>query len=122
MAQGKESAGAASKEWKELDSFHIIMAESFHPFMDSANLAPAKSLAKTMADEASKWASTELPAKVNNKKMREKLNKLSVDTQSFLKLVNENAPDSIVGQSLTGLHNSFHEIMEGWYKGGEHHH
>jgi len=111
-----------SNEWKELDSFHMIMAESFHPYMDSANLAPAKSLADELAIEAEKWIASELPEKVRNDKMRLKMQMLSVYSQTLLQQVNENAPDSLVGQSLTDLHNTFHEIQEGWYKGGEHHH
>jgi hypothetical protein len=120
-----ESADTASNEWKELDSFHTIMAVAFHPYKDSSNLAPAKSLAKSMADEAGKWASSTLPEKVNNDDMKAKLQKLSEGSQGFLKLTSESVPDSVVGQSLTDLHDLFHEIQEGWYSGGkeghEHH-
>jgi len=36
-------------EWPEMDSFHMIMAEAFHPYKDSANLEPVKRLAEEMA-------------------------------------------------------------------------
>jgi hypothetical protein len=119
------STASSSREWKELNSFHDIMAEAYHPYKDSANLAPSKELAKAMADEASKWAASTLPDKVNNDEMKTRLQILNEGSQGFLKLVNENAPDSVVAQSLTDLHNLFHRVQEGWYRSGkeekEHH-
>lgn len=110
----------SSNEWKELDSFHMIMAEAFHPYKDSANLEPAKTLAQEMADEAGKWALATLPEKVDNEEMKSKLQMLNTGSQSFLKLTTESVPDSVVGQSLTKLHDLFHEIQEGWYGGRKH--
>ena len=115
----KEAEANESNEWKELDSFHTIMADAFHPYKDSSNLAPAKSLAKAMADEAGKWASSTLPEKVNNDDMKTKLQKLNEGSKGFLKLTGESVPDSVVGKSLTELHDLFHEIQEGWYSGGK---
>ena len=63
----KEEAHDESKtveidEWAEMYSFHMIMAESFHPFIDSGNLVPAKQNALAMEELASKWAEAPLPA------------------------------------------------------------
>ena len=44
-----DSTSADTDEWKAMDDFHMIMAESFHPFKDSANLAPAKAKARLAA-------------------------------------------------------------------------
>ena len=117
-----EIAETSSNEWKELDSFHMIMAEAFHPYKDSANLAPAKTLAKEMSDEAGKWATATLPEKVDNDEMKTKLQKLSNDSQSFLKLSTDAAPDSVLAKSITDLHHLFHEIQEEWYSGGKENH
>lgn len=114
-----ESADAETKEWKEMDDFHMTMAEAFHPYKDSANLAPAKQLAKEMADASAQWATLELPEKVRTDDMKATLQQLREGSQSFLKLVNENAPDSVVGKSLSDLHDTFHKIQEGWYGGGK---
>ena len=111
----QSEADSEMKEWAEMDSFHMIMAESFHPYKDSANLAPAREMAKEMADEAGQWAAAQLPEKVSNDEMKAKLQKLADGSQTFLKLTIENAPDSVLGKSLTDLHNVFHEIQEGWY-------
>jgi hypothetical protein len=110
-----------SDEWKEMDSFHMIMAEAFHPFKDSSNLAPVKKLAEEMATEADKWASASLPTKVDNEEVKEELQKLKTDTRALADLIKSGADDKAIGSSLDALHDSFHEIMEAWHGGGEKH-
>lgn len=110
---------AEYQEWKELQSFHLIMAEAFHPYKDSSNLEPAKGLAKEMAEEVTKWMGVALPEKVDNEEMKQKLHDLNIGSQDFLKVVSENAADSVIAQSLTDLHDTFHAIQEGWYGAGK---
>lgn len=116
-----ESVSTDSDEWKEMDSFHMIMAEAFHPYKDSTNLAPAKKLAEEMAAEAEKWVAAELPEKVNNDQVKENLQKLKADTRALADLIKNGADDAAVGSSLNALHDSFHSIMEAWHGGGEKH-
>ncbi|MCX8492408.1 MAG: hypothetical protein ORN54_15230 [Cyclobacteriaceae bacterium] len=116
-----ETASTDSDEWKEMDSFHMIMAEAFHPYKDSTNLAPTKKLAEEMAIEAEKWASAELPEKVNTDEVKEKLQKLKTDTRTLSDLIKSGADDAAVGSSLNALHDSFHSIMEAWHGGGNKH-
>jgi outer membrane murein-binding lipoprotein Lpp len=118
-----EHGNADATEWKEMDDFHIIMAEAFHPYKDSANLAPAKENAPELAASAAKWAAAELPEKVNNDTVKEKLNQLSTQASSFASVV-QAGDDEVIAESLTQLHDLFHEIQEAWYggQGGEHHH
>jgi hypothetical protein len=85
---------AEYQEWKEMQSFHLLMAEAFHPYKDSANLEPAKGLAKEMADEATKWLGTALPEKVDTEEMKQKLQDLNIGSQDFLKIVSESSADS----------------------------
>lgn len=118
----KKTETTETKEWKQMDDFHMIMAESFHPYKDSANLAPAKQMAKELADAAAGWASAELPEKVKNDEMKSALQQLSTNSQDMLKLVNDNAADSLVAISLTNLHDAFHKIQEGWYGEGKKEH
>jgi hypothetical protein len=64
---GKEETdghhAASGEEWKEMDDFHMIMAESFHPYKDSSNLEPAKQNADAIVASAEKWANAPLPEK-----------------------------------------------------------
>ena len=54
------ACGTEQKNWKEMDNFHMVMAETFHPYKDSANLEPAKSRASELAAAAEEWAPREL--------------------------------------------------------------
>jgi hypothetical protein len=100
----------------------MIMAESFHPFIDSGNLVPAKANAAAMEDLASKWAEESLPAKVDNDHVKQLLIKLKQSTTNFNTMLPD-APDEVLGDSLTSLHNLFHGIQESWYKDeGDHDH
>lgn len=112
---------ADADEWPAMDSFHMVMAEAFHPYKDSSNLEPAKQLAEEMALEADKWASSALPEKVNTETVKSRLNQLKTDTQSLADKIKNGAPDDEIGTALKSLHDSFHAIMEAWNGAGEGH-
>jgi hypothetical protein len=108
-------------EWPEMDSFHMIMAEAFHPYKDSTNLEPVKRLAEEMALEADKWASTPLPDKVNTEAVKAQLNQLKTDTRILADKIKGGSADEEIGNSLKALHDSFHGIMEAWNGSEENH-
>jgi hypothetical protein len=110
-----------SDEWPAMDSFHMVMAEAYHPYKDSSNLEPAKQLAEEMALEAEKWASSSLPEKVNTEAVQTNLNQLKADTRSLADQIKGGATDEVIGTSLKALHDSFHSIMEAWNGAGEGH-
>jgi len=114
-----EEAKADAYEWPEMDSFHLIMAEAFHPYKDSSNLEPVKRLAEEMATEVDKWAGATLPEKVNTDEVKAQLQQLKSDTRALADKIKASAPDEEIGASLTALHDSFHSIMEAWH-GGHH--
>jgi PBP1b-binding outer membrane lipoprotein LpoB len=119
----KEEAAATEEavEWKELDSFHMLMAEVYHPYKDSGNVAPAKQMMEQLATESDKWAAATLPAKVNNEEVKGKLEKLKAETRNLADEIKNGATDEAIGAKLNPLHDLFHEIQEAWYKGGEEH-
>lgn len=114
----KEDAAVNSDEWPEMDEFHMVMAESFHPFKDSANLEPAKANAAEMAKVADKWLKAPLPEKVNTDEVKATLAQLKTDTEAFVQLV-QGSDTTKIGESLTSLHDVFHSLQDAWYKGGE---
>lgn len=112
----KQEQAANNDEWPEMDEFHMVMAESFHPYKDSANLEPAKANAADLAKVAAKWASAPLPEKVNNDETKTNLNQLKTDTDSFVQVAQSG--DSVkIGEALTALHDQFHKLQEAWYGG-----
>jgi hypothetical protein len=117
----KESADAANNdEWPEMDEFHMVMAESFHPYKDSANMEPAKANAAEMAKVAEKWASAPLPEKVNNDEIKASLAQLKTDAATFAQTV-QSGDSTKIGADLTSLHDLFHKLQEAWYAGGKEH-
>jgi hypothetical protein len=103
-------------EWKEMDEFHVIMRETFHPYKDSANLEPAKRRASELMTGADQWASAELPDKVDNAEVKTKLEQLKSEATTLAESV-KSADDNVIGEHLTQLHDTFHELQEAWYGG-----
>lgn len=112
----KHEEAANNDAWPEMDEFHFIMAESFHPFKDSTNLEPAKANAAELAKVAEKWANAPLPEKVDTEEIKSDLAQLKNGTDAFIQVVQEG--DSVkIGESLTALHDQFHKLQEAWYGG-----
>ncbi|MFD0998108.1 hypothetical protein ACFQ21_02280 [Ohtaekwangia kribbensis] len=118
-----EHAAVSKDEWKEMDDFHLLMADAFHPYKDNKDLEPAKAKAAELAAAAEKWANAPLPEKVNNEEVKSKLQQLKTATASFVETV-KSGDDTKIADELTSLHDQFHEIQEVLYVGGhdEHHH
>ena len=116
----EDHTNADSNTWKEMDDFHMVMAETFHPYKDSSDLAPVKSKASELVASADKWSSSPLPEKVNTDEMKEGLQKLKSETEVLADLVQAGGDDAI-GSQLKKVHDLFHEIQEMWYGGGKGH-
>jgi hypothetical protein len=111
----------SSNEWKEMDEFHMVMAETFHPYKDSADLAPVKAKAMDLVAAADKWSNAALPEKVKNDEMKTKLQELKSETESLADVV-QTGEDAAIGEHLTKVHDLFHTIQEEWYGGSGHEH
>lgn len=107
-------AGHTENTWKEMDDFHIIMAETFHPYKDSANLEPVKTRASELMTAADQWASARVPEKVDREEVRDKLERLKSEAAALAERV-KSADDDVIGAQLSRLHDTFHEIQEMWY-------
>ena len=69
-----------SDHWKEMDDFHMVMAEAFHPYKDSSNLEPAKQNAASLKAAAENWSQAALPSKFEgDDEIKFKLNQLKAD-------------------------------------------
>jgi hypothetical protein len=118
----QHSEEVKSEAWPQLDSFHTLMSEAFHPYKDSANLEPVKRLAEDMAKNAEEWVAAPLPEKVSNDDMQLKLQQLQAGTRILADKIKEGASDVEIGSLLQSLHDSFHGIMEMWNGEEEHEH
>jgi hypothetical protein len=117
----KTGETAEQDEWPELDSFHMTMAEVFHPLKDSGDVRPITARAAELADEAEKWANAPLPEKVNNDEVKQLLADLKAGTRNLADEIKIGTEDDVIGTRLYELHDLFHKIQEKWYGKGEHH-
>lgn len=106
-------------EWKEMEEFHTVMADVYHPLKDSNNLEPIKKDAGNLSAAASKWADAKVPEKVDNDETKKLLTQLKDGTQELAQAVKSGDSDEIIAAKLTILHDTFHSIMESWYKAGK---
>ena len=117
----QESEASSGNSWKEMDEFHMVMAETFHPYKDSSDLQPVKQKASELAAAAEKWSNAPLPEKVDNEDTKAKLQQLKSETAALTDVV-QAGDDEKIGSQLTKVHDMFHEIQETWYGGGGHEH
>ena len=117
--KSKEAAGEDDVEWKEMDEFHTIMADVYHPLKDSNNLEPIKKESGNFSAAASKWAQAKLPSRVDNEETKALLAQLEDGSQLLDKMVKDGGSDEEIAAKLTSLHDTFHTIMESWYKSGK---
>lgn len=111
----QHEGSAEEREWKEMDAFHLIMAETFHPYKDSANLEPAKARASELMEAADQWAAAPVPPKIDSEEVSLKLNELKSETATLAESV-KSADDNVIAENLTRVHDTFHEIQEAWYQ------
>lgn len=117
--QQEKGAPGDDKEWKQMDDFHMIMAETFHPYKDSANLEPAKARALELLRSADQWMVAPLPEQVNTDEVKSRLRALRSDAQKLAESV-KSSDENEIAAHLTKLHDTFHELQEHWYEGNRH--
>ncbi len=108
----------ACDQWIAMDDFHLIMAESFHPFKDSADVGPARKNAAILASAAAEWLASPMPDGIDSAKIATTLQLLRRKTEAFVDIA-KNEDDATVGESLTAIHDVFHQLQEAWYANRE---
>jgi hypothetical protein len=104
-AQEKKAA------WKEMNDFHTVMSETFHP-AEEGHLDPIKKRSQEMVDKAVAWQGSTAPAGYDKKQVDASLKKLVKGAKELHKMVKAKAADNALKEKLSGLHEVFHEIME----------
>ncbi len=98
------------EQWPSLKTFHGVMSETFHP-AEEGNLTPIKERSGEMADKAAALAKSAIPQAFEKPAMLTTLKKLKKGSKALDKMVKSKAGDPQLTQSLTALHEVFHEIV-----------
>jgi len=108
---GINSIKAQKTKWPEMETFHTVMAQTFHP-AEEGKLEPIKNRSEEMLDKATAWKNSKAPEGYNQKAVNKPLSKLVKGSKELNKLVKANATDAAIKEKIASLHNVFHEIME----------
>jgi DNA phosphorothioation-dependent restriction protein DptG len=98
-------------KWKELDEFHEVMSQTFHP-AEEGKLEPIRARSAEMVEKATAWENSSAPEGYNKNAVKKSLKKLVQGAKEINRLVKENATDSAIKEKLSALHDVFHEIVE----------
>jgi hypothetical protein len=98
-------------KWNEMDTFHDVMAKTFHP-AEEGKMEPIRSRSQEMVEKAIAWKNSTAPAGYDQDAVKETLKKLVKGAKEVNKLVQKNAADKEIKEELSKLHDVFHEIME----------
>lgn len=111
IVAGMNSAKAQKPKWQEMETFHTVMAQTFHP-AEEGKLEPIKTRSKEMMEKAVAWKSSTAPEGYDQKAVRKPLKELVKGTKQLNSLVSENATDAAIKEKISSLHDVFHKIME----------
>jgi len=104
------SASANTNDkWNELSAFHDVMSATFHP-MEEGDFKPIRSRAGEMAAKARQWADSKPPKIYAQPQIKAGVEKLAKESKALAALVDGKAADTRIKESLSSLHDRFHEI------------
>ena len=104
-------AHAQKAKWQEMEAFHDVMSNTFHP-AEEGKLEPIRKRSAEMLEKAIAWKNSAAPEGYDKNAVKETLNKLVKGTKELNKMVKQNASDNELKEELSELHDVFHEIMD----------
>jgi hypothetical protein len=104
------TAQSIFEKWPEMNVFHEVMAQTFHPTEEN-NLEPLKTRSEELMKKAENLLNSNIPEEYRTKSILNALEILQSKSEALNKSVVAKAPDDDLKQSISDLHNAFHEIV-----------
>lgn len=104
------SAQSVFDKWPEMKSFHEVMSQTFHP-AEEGNLEPIKTRSDELMNKAAYLLKSNIPEEFRTKAILDTLEKMQLESKSLNSLVVAKAKDEEIFNSLSGVHDTFHEIV-----------
>lgn len=101
----------ASSGWKELDAYHQLMMDTWHPAKGKNDLAPTRAKATAMSDQAKVLGKSIAPKGCDSPALKTAAAKLVPQTQALADMVSAKADDAALKTALKALHDQF-EVLE----------
>ncbi len=104
--------GFAQDSWKELEAYHTVMSQTFHP-AEEGNFEPLMSRSGELAKAALELKTSPMPAAYAAKpEIKKLISKLAKESASVNKLVVKKASQDEIKTAMFALHDRFHQIVE----------
>jgi len=104
------SAQSIFEKWPEMNVFHEVISETFHPTEEN-NLEPLKTRSEELMKKAENLLNSNIPEEYRTKAILSALEILQIKSETLHKLVLSKASDTELKQSIIGVHDAFHEIV-----------
>jgi hypothetical protein len=104
------SAQSIFEKWPEMNVFHEVISETFHPTEEN-NLEPLKTRSEELMKKAENLLNSNIPEEYRTKAILSSLENLQLKSETLHKLVLSKASDTELKQSIIGVHDAFHEIV-----------
>lgn len=104
------TASQANDKWTELEAYHDVMSQTFHP-AEEGKLEPIRKRAGELAEKAKQWLDSKPPKVYESADIKALLVKLNAESKALADSVAKNVGDEQLKKSLTALHDRFHEII-----------
>lgn len=105
------NAKAQQPAWKELEEFHTVMSQTFHP-SENGDLQPIKTRSGELAAKAKALQKSAIPTAYQKPGVKESLKLLAKESKAFDKAVHKKMADAEITRTMSALHDRFHEVME----------
>jgi soluble cytochrome b562 len=116
-AQAAPMQHAESSGWKELDAFHKILAEAWHPAAQGdTKIARAK--ATELVEAARVWRRSKAPASCTGEAVRTGMTRMATELDWFADAVKRESSDDAVKVTLKTVHDTFEGFAEACMKHG----
>ncbi|MBK9224188.1 MAG: hypothetical protein IPO23_05215 [Flavobacterium sp.] len=104
------SAQSIFEKWPEMNVFHEVISETFHPTEEN-NLEPLKTRSEELMKKAENLLNSNIPEEYRTKAILSSLENLQLKSETLHKLVTSKASDTELKKSITDVHDVFHEIV-----------
>lgn len=110
MAGISVTAQSSMEKWTELNNFHKVMAQTFHP-MEDGDYKPIKERSGELAEKARLLADSKIPAEFSKPEMVKAVQELNAGCRNLDAMIKNKATDQEISKLLSSLHDTFHKIV-----------
>ena len=105
------SVSAQKAAWKELDDYHAVMSQTFHP-AEEGNLQPVITRAVELSEKGAVLKKSAIPADYQKEGVKTSVDLLAKESAALAKMVKDKKPEAELKKAIFALHDRFHEVME----------